>query len=190
MRTVFEGSEYGLFPHLGREFTGHSGECGFAFVKSGTSALEAALVGTPFLITYKVSPISWCIGSVLIRSPMKGLVNLIAQEKIVPELFQSEAKPQLWLGWRWNIWRGRKSAQHALAAGRNTGAAKPALRFGSGGGNRERLFVRTEHAYENHPDPRLLLCLALSGMIAAIYSQTKRASSSLRESRFGITGWK
>ncbi len=66
----------------------------FAFVKSGTSSLEAALVGTPFLITYKISPLSWGIGSLLIRTPMKGLVNLIAGEKIVPELYQSEAKPE------------------------------------------------------------------------------------------------
>jgi len=66
----------------------------FAFVKSGTSSLEAALVGVPFLITYKISPLSWCVGSILIRSSMKGLVNLIAEERIVPELFQSEATPQ------------------------------------------------------------------------------------------------
>jgi lipid-A-disaccharide synthase len=67
--------------------------CDFAFVKSGTSSLEAALVGIPFLITYRISPLSWCVGSLLIRSPMKGLVNLIAQEMIVPELYQNEAKP-------------------------------------------------------------------------------------------------
>jgi lipid-A-disaccharide synthase len=67
----------------------------FAFVKSGTSSLEAALVGNPFLITYKISPLSWCIGSILIRSSMKGLVNLIAQDQIVPELFQSEATPEM-----------------------------------------------------------------------------------------------
>jgi lipid-A-disaccharide synthase len=66
----------------------------FAFVKSGTSSLEAALVGVPFLIAYKISPFSWWIGSILIRSSMKGLVNLIAQERVVPELFQSEAKPE------------------------------------------------------------------------------------------------
>jgi lipid-A-disaccharide synthase len=66
----------------------------FAFVKSGTSSLEAALVGVPFLIAYKISPLSWCVGSMLIRSPMKGLVNLIAEERIVPELFQDEATPQ------------------------------------------------------------------------------------------------
>jgi lipid-A-disaccharide synthase len=66
----------------------------FALVKSGTSALEAALVGVPFLITYKISPLSWYIGSMLIRSPMKGLVNLIAGEKIVPELYQDDATPK------------------------------------------------------------------------------------------------
>ncbi len=65
----------------------------FAFVKSGTSSLEAALVGVPFLITYKISPFSWWVGSILIRSSMMGLVNLIAQDRIVPELFQRDAKP-------------------------------------------------------------------------------------------------
>jgi lipid-A-disaccharide synthase len=66
----------------------------FAFVKSGTSSLEAALVGTPFLITYKISSLSWMIGELLIRTSMKGLVNLIAGEEIVPELFQDEAQPE------------------------------------------------------------------------------------------------
>ncbi len=66
----------------------------FAFVKSGTSTLEAALAGTPFLITYKISPFSWYLGAILIRSSMKGLVNLIAKEEIVPEFLQSAAKPQ------------------------------------------------------------------------------------------------
>ncbi|HSW38184.1 MAG TPA: lipid-A-disaccharide synthase, partial [Acidobacteriota bacterium] len=66
----------------------------YAFVKSGTSSLEAALVGVPFLITYKISALSWFVGSLLIRSSMKGLVNLLAREIIVPELFQREAKPE------------------------------------------------------------------------------------------------
>jgi lipid-A-disaccharide synthase len=66
----------------------------FAFVKSGTSTLEAALAGVPFLITYKISRVSWWVGSLLIRSSTKGLVNLIAGERIVPELFQGEATPE------------------------------------------------------------------------------------------------
>jgi|WetSurMetagenome_2_1015567.scaffolds.fasta_scaffold01755_6 lipid-A-disaccharide synthase len=66
----------------------------FAFVKSGTSTLEAALVGTPFLIAYRLSTLSWCIGNFLIHTPMKGLVNLIAGELIVPEFLQGEATPE------------------------------------------------------------------------------------------------
>ncbi len=65
----------------------------FAFVKSGTSTLEAALVGRPFVIIYRISPISWWIGNLLIRSSYKGLVNLIAKEEIVPEFLQGDASP-------------------------------------------------------------------------------------------------
>ena len=63
-------------------------------VKSGTSTLEAALVGNPFLIVYKISALSWYIGNILIRSPFKGLVNLIGQAEIVPEFMQSGATPE------------------------------------------------------------------------------------------------
>jgi lipid-A-disaccharide synthase len=66
----------------------------FAFVKCGTSTLEAALVGTPFLITYKVSALNWLVFHNLIRSTYKGLVNLIAGEEIVPEYLQGEATPE------------------------------------------------------------------------------------------------
>ena len=66
----------------------------FAFVKSGTSSLEASLVGVPFLVAYKISALSWMIGSLLIRTPSKCLPNLLAEKKIVPELFQAEATPE------------------------------------------------------------------------------------------------
>ena len=66
----------------------------FGFVKSGTSTLEAALVGTPFLITYKISAPSWFLGTILVRTRHKGLVNLIASEEIVPEYLQSAATPE------------------------------------------------------------------------------------------------
>jgi len=70
----------------------------FAFVKSGTSSLEAALIGVPFLVTYKISALSWLIGSLLIRTPSKCLPNLLAGKRIVPELFQDEATPEALAG--------------------------------------------------------------------------------------------
>ena len=66
----------------------------FGIVKSGTSTLEAALVGTPFLVAYKLSQASWILGNKLIHTPFVGLVNLIAGEKIVPEFVQSQATPE------------------------------------------------------------------------------------------------
>lgn len=66
----------------------------FGLIKCGTSTLEAALVGTPFLISYRVAPVNWLINKTMIRSPFKGLVNLIAKEEIVPEYLQADATPE------------------------------------------------------------------------------------------------
>ena len=88
------GTAPGLLPHLRvAEADSHDilASSDFAMVKSGTSTLEAALAGTPHLVTYRISPISWLAGKILIRSRFKGLANLIAGERIVPELLQGEA---------------------------------------------------------------------------------------------------
>jgi len=66
----------------------------FGFVKSGTSTLEAALVGTPFLIVYKLSALSWHLTHRLVRVPFCGLVNLIAGEEVAPEFVQDDATPE------------------------------------------------------------------------------------------------
>jgi len=58
---------------------------------SGTVTLEAAISGTPTVIVYKVSPISYWLGKVLIRVKHIGLANLIAGREVVPELLQKSA---------------------------------------------------------------------------------------------------
>ncbi len=65
----------------------------FVVVASGTVTLEAAISGTPMVIIYKVSPISYWLGRSMIQVKHIGLVNLIAGRKIVPELLQKEASP-------------------------------------------------------------------------------------------------
>jgi lipid-A-disaccharide synthase len=61
-----------------------------ALAASGTVTVEAALLGTPMIIFYKVAMPSWFIGKRLVRVPFFSMVNLIAGRKIVPELIQSE----------------------------------------------------------------------------------------------------
>ena len=62
---------------------------------SGTVTLEAAIAGTPVIIIYKVSPLSYRLGKALIKVRNIGLVNLIAEREIVPELIQDKASPEL-----------------------------------------------------------------------------------------------
>ena len=61
-----------------------------AVVASGTATVQAALAGTPFIMVYRVSPVTYALGRPLVRVKQFGMVNLIAGESIVPELVQSD----------------------------------------------------------------------------------------------------
>jgi lipid-A-disaccharide synthase len=67
--------------------------CHLVLAASGTVTLEAAIGGTPMVIVYKVSPLSYRIGKALIRVEHISLVNLIAGRELVPELIQDAANP-------------------------------------------------------------------------------------------------
>ena len=68
--------------------------CGLAIVVSGTVSLEAAISGIPMVIIYRVSLPSYWLGRALVQVRYMGLVNLIADREIVPELVQGQASPQ------------------------------------------------------------------------------------------------
>ena len=57
---------------------------------SGTVTLEAAIMGVPMIIVYKVSKLSYLVGKIMVRVSHIGLVNLVAGRRIVPELVQEE----------------------------------------------------------------------------------------------------
>ena len=65
-----------------------------ALVKSGTGTLEAALAGTPFVMAYKTHPVTWALARMLVRVPHVALANLVAGERVVPELLQGAAEPR------------------------------------------------------------------------------------------------
>ena len=65
-----------------------------AAVTSGTSTLEAALIGTPFAMVYGVAPLTWKLGRRLVKVDRFAIVNLIAERDVVPELVQEEFRPQ------------------------------------------------------------------------------------------------
>jgi lipid-A-disaccharide synthase len=63
-----------------------------ALAASGTVTIEAALLGTPMITFYKVTPLSWILGKLLVDVPFYSMVNLVAGRAVVSELMQNEMK--------------------------------------------------------------------------------------------------
>jgi len=60
-------------------------------VSSGTSTLQAALCGVPMVVVYRTSPATMALARRLVRTPHIALANIVAGERVVPELVQEEA---------------------------------------------------------------------------------------------------
>ncbi len=65
-----------------------------ALAASGTVTVEAAILGTPMVTFYRVSPLSWALGRPLVKVPFYSMVNLIAGYPVVAELIQNEMKAE------------------------------------------------------------------------------------------------
>jgi lipid-A-disaccharide synthase len=65
--------------------------CDLAIAASGTVTLELAILDVPMVVAYKVSPLTWFVGNMLVKVDFASLVNLIAGREVVRELIQHEA---------------------------------------------------------------------------------------------------
>jgi lipid-A-disaccharide synthase len=61
-----------------------------SIVASGTATVEAALIGNPFVVVYRVSPLTYAIAKRVVKVPHVAMVNLVAEKRVIPELIQSE----------------------------------------------------------------------------------------------------
>ncbi len=67
--------------------------CDAVVAASGTVTLELAILNTPMVVVYKVSPQTYYLGKLLIKITYFSLVNLIAEAPVVPELLQDQGNP-------------------------------------------------------------------------------------------------
>ncbi len=65
--------------------------CDLAWIASGTATLQAAVLGTPMILTYRAPRLTAAIARAVIRIPWIGLVNIVAGRTLVPELIQENA---------------------------------------------------------------------------------------------------
>ena len=59
-------------------------------IASGTATVEAAIMGTPFVMVYRVSSLTYALGRPRVKLSHFAMVNLIAGEEVVPELVQND----------------------------------------------------------------------------------------------------
>ena len=68
--------------------------CDLIVAASGTVTLEAAILGTPLVVVYKVNPLTYWLGKRLVKVNHVALANIIAGETVAPELIQHELTPE------------------------------------------------------------------------------------------------
>lgn len=59
-------------------------------VASGTATVEAALIGNPFVVVYRVSAATYAVAKLAVKVPHVAMANLIAGKRVVPELIQND----------------------------------------------------------------------------------------------------
>ena len=62
-------------------------------IASGTATLEAACLGLPYCLVYRMAPLTYVLGRLLVKIKHIGLVNILAGEEVVEELIQGAASP-------------------------------------------------------------------------------------------------
>ena len=65
----------------------------FGIIKSGTSTLESGFFEVPMIVVYKTSGLSYMIGKNLIKVNKIGMVNILLDDNVVPELIQNDVTP-------------------------------------------------------------------------------------------------
>lgn len=61
-----------------------------ALSSSGTATLECAVIGTPVVVMYRLSPATYWVARWLVRLPHFSLINIVAGRRVVPELLQDD----------------------------------------------------------------------------------------------------
>lgn len=79
-----------FFEPLSRKTYWIMGGSDLVLTASGTATMETAIVGTPMVVFYRLSPLSWALAKALVSTDYVSMPNLVAGSRVVPELLQNE----------------------------------------------------------------------------------------------------
>jgi lipid-A-disaccharide synthase len=106
LKYVPYGANIKFIQHFTHEVMKHAE---FAFVTSGTATLETACSGTPMVVVYKTSPLTYWIAKRVVKIKNIALANIVAGKTIVPELIQGDVKVKKLLKAARNILHDRQN---------------------------------------------------------------------------------
>ena len=89
-RTLIEEHGSGLSIHLVENASATLHHARASIVASGTATLEAALIGNPFVVVYRVSRLTYAMAKRLVKVDHVAMANLSAGKRVVPELIQDD----------------------------------------------------------------------------------------------------
>lgn len=90
--------------------------CDAVMICSGTATLEAALMGVPMAIAYRLSPLSYWLAKWLVKVPYIGLPNIIAGQRVVNEYIQEECKADILAAEILRLLQNRYYAEQQISA--------------------------------------------------------------------------
>ncbi|HEY8967268.1 MAG TPA: lipid-A-disaccharide synthase [Candidatus Methylacidiphilales bacterium] len=88
------GGDLPIDSYVGYQLS-HLSRCDLALLASGTVSLECACMDVPQIVFYKVHPLTYFVGRMVIKIPYVSMVNVLAGHEVVPEFIQSDLSPRL-----------------------------------------------------------------------------------------------
>ena len=106
--------------------------CDLVMAASGTVTLELAILRIPMVVTYRTAPLTYLLGSALVKVKYASLVNLVADREVVQELIQEAFTPDRLAEALLAIWPGSEGHGRLLA-----GLDEVCTRLGPGGATKK-----------------------------------------------------
>jgi len=122
-----------------------------ALATSGTVVMEAALRGLPCVVLYRLSPLSYAIGRLLVHVPNFSLPNILLGEQFQPELLQAEVEPQRIAAEALRLYRGEP--QHAYVTAKLQEACERLGPPGAAGRVATKILAAARRKYRNDEEP-------------------------------------
>ena len=139
-----------------------SGSAAVALVASGTATVETALLGTPMVVVYRLSPLTYLLGRPFVSVPHYAMPNLVAGRRVVPEIIQWDFTPERVAG-------GRRSRFSRMNGPRRCGRTWPRCANASAGPaprpGRRRRSRRFGWVHEKRVDQSLVICHLLMSFL-------------------------